>query len=109
MKFVVYGIFFNPIVVAVLDWFIWWKFSFASLVAVMALPVLVVATMGRDDKFPHKGLWNYLAGLQIFYGSVVGGAMVIMDGIGAGNELMIGVGMILLLPALVIGSMLALS
>lgn len=109
MRFVVYGIFFNPLVIAVVDWMVWWKLSFATLVAIMALPMLVVATMGRDDKFPHKGLWNYLAGLQVFYASVVGGALVIMDGVGGGGEYMVAAGILLLLPALVIASMVALS
>jgi hypothetical protein len=109
VRFVVYGIFFNPLVIAIADWLAWAKLGLPTLVALLILPILVWATMGRDGKLPHRGLWNYLAGLQVFYASIVGGIWVIFEGVGVHNEYVIGLGLLLLLPAIVIGSLVMLS
>jgi hypothetical protein len=109
MRFVVYATFFNPLVIALVNWLAWAKLGLPTLIAVLALPILVWAVMGRDNKLPHRGLWNYLAGLQAFFASIVGGAYVIMEGAGMHNEYVIGLGLVLLLPALIIASLILLS
>lgn len=107
MRLALYILLLNPLVIAALDALAWLRVGVPTLIALLALPVAAWALMG--PKAPERRLWSYLAGVQTFYASIIGGVYVIAQGASGGNDYLLGAGILLLLPALVILALVALA
>ena len=107
MRLVFYILLLNPLVIAGLDAAAWLRLGVPTLIAVLALPVVAWTLLGPSS--PERRLWSYLAGVQTFYASIIGGVYVIAQGASGGNDYLLGTGILLLLPALVILALVALA
>lgn len=96
-------IFANPLVLAAVDWYLWHIFGWPGLVAALAAPVGVWLTMDETSK--RRSSWSYIAGMQLFYASTIAGMWTILDGGQSGNMLVVGAGVLLLIPALVLATL----
>jgi hypothetical protein len=107
VRLALYILLLNPIVIAALDAAAWLRLGVPTLAAIIALPV--VTWMLSGPSMPERRLWTYLAGVQAFYASVIGGVYVIAQGVSGGNDYLLGAGILLLLPAFVILALVAMA